>query len=131
MESYVVSYGSLRLNLDPSYMFTDMEIWHALDQMQMKSTISSLPEQLETVITEGSSSFSVGERQLLHLARVVIKNSKIIVFDEATAKVDKETVEKVQRIIPNVFKDYTVITMTHQLRTILECDQIWCWIVVK
>lgn len=116
--------GSLRLNLDPFYMFTDMEIWHALDQMQMKSIISSLPEQLETVITDGGSSFSVGGKQLLHLARVVLKKSKIILFDEATAKVDKETVEKVQRIIPNVFKDCTVITITHQLSTILECDRI-------
>ena len=123
-QSPILISNSIRVNLDPSAKFTDSEIWHALDQMQMKSVISELPQQLESLIIGTSSGFSVGEIQLLHLARVLLKKSKIIIFDEATAKVDEKTNEIIQRIIRDVFKDCTVITVAHQLSTILDCDRI-------
>lgn len=116
--------SSIRANLDPSAMFTDSEIWDALAQMQMKTVISSLPHKLESVIMEASSAFSVGERQLLNLARVLLRKSKIIIFDEATGKMDRKTDEQIQEILRNVFKDCTVITIAHRLSTILECDRI-------
>ena len=116
--------ASIRMNLDPDEMFSDSEIWNALEQMQMKSVISSLPQQLESEITEGGSGFSVGERQLMQLARVLLKKSKIVVFDEATGKVDEITDKIIQSIIRNVFKNCTVITIAHRLSTILDCDRI-------
>lgn len=116
--------NSIRLNLDPFKMFKDSEIWEALDHVQMKKTISSLPQQLESEIISSSSGFSVGEKQLFHLARVLLRRSKIIVFDEATGKVDKGTNELIQRVIRDVFRDCTVITIAHRLSTILDCDRI-------
>ena len=116
--------NSIRLNLDPFKMFKDSEIWDALDQMQMKTTISSLPQQLESEIISSSSGFSVGEKQLFHLARVLLRKSKIIVFDEATGKVDETTDEIIQTVIRDVFRDCTVITIAHRLSTILDCDRI-------
>ena len=116
--------NSIRVNLDPFKMFKDSEIWEALDQMQMKTIISSLPQQLESEIISSSSGFSVGEKQLFHLARVLLRKSKIIVFDEATGKVDETTDEIIQRVIRDVFRDCTVITIAHRLSTILDCDRI-------
>ena len=116
--------NSIRVNLDPFKMFKDSEIWDALDQMQMKTTISSLPQQLESEIISSSSGFSVGEKQLFHLARVLLRKSKIIVFDEATGKVDETTDEIIQTVIRDVFRDCTVITIAHRLSTILDCDRI-------
>ena len=123
-QSPILFSTSIRANLDPCGTFTDSEIWHALEQMQMKSVISDFPNKLESVITEGGSDFSVGERQLLHLARVLLNKTKIVVFDEATGKVDETTDKTIQRTIRNVFKDCTVITIAHRLNTILDCDRI-------
>ena len=116
--------SSIRVNLDPSGNFKDSEIWDALDLMQMKSFISNLPDQLDTIVTGRGSNFSVGERQLLHLTRVSLKKNKVIVFDEATSKVDDNTDKIIQQIIRNVFKDCTVITIAHRLSTIMDCDRI-------
>ena len=112
------------MNLDPSDQFGESEIWDVLEQMQMKSVIASLPNQLDSVIEDASSGFSIGEIQLLHLARVLLQKSKIIVFDEATGKVDEKTDELIQEVIRNVFKDCTVITIAHRLSTTMGCDRV-------
>ena len=72
--------------------------------MEKKTLISSFPQQLESIITEGGSGFSVGEKQLLHLARVLLNKTKIVVFDEATGKVDERTDKKIQTTIRNALK---------------------------
>ena len=103
-QSPILFNTSIRINLDPCGTCSDSEIWHALEQMQIKTLISSFPQQLESIITEGGSGFSVGEKQLLHLARVLLNKTKIVVFDEATGKVDERTDKKIQTTIRNALK---------------------------
>jgi ABC-type multidrug transport system fused ATPase/permease subunit len=116
--------GTIRVNLDPLGEHKDSEIWQALAQTKMTSAISNLPRKLENELNSSDSNFSLGERQLLHLTRVLLKKNKIIIFDEATGKVDGETDEEIQCIVREVFKDCTVITIAHRLTTILDSDRI-------
>jgi ABC-type multidrug transport system fused ATPase/permease subunit len=116
--------GTIRVNLDPVGEHSDSEIWQALAQTKMTSAISNLPRKLHNEITSSDSNFSLGERQLLHLTRVLLKKNKIIIFDEATGKVDRKTDEDIQNVVREVFKDCTVITIAHRLSTILDSDRI-------
>ena len=116
--------GTVKTNLDPYNEFSDTEIWSALKQTKMSSIISSLPQKLENEISSGGSSFSLGERQLMHLTRVLLKKSKIIIFDEATGKVDKKTDDDIQSIVRDVCEECTVITIAHRLSTVLDCNRI-------
>ena len=116
--------GTVKTNLDPSNEYSDTEIWSALAQTKMSSTISNLPRKLQNEISSGGSSFSLGERQLMHLTRVLLKKSKIIIFDEATGKVDKKTDDDIQSIVRDVCKECTVITIAHRMSTVLGCDRI-------
>jgi ABC-type multidrug transport system fused ATPase/permease subunit len=90
----------------------------------MESAISNLPGELDNEINSSDSNFSLGERQLLHLTRVLLKKNMIIIFDEATGKVDRKTDEDIQNVVREVFKDCTVITIAHRLSTILDSDRI-------
>ncbi|CAB4010093.1 multidrug resistance-associated 4-like [Paramuricea clavata] len=116
--------GFIRENLNPTGEFNDSEIWNVLDQMQLSFLVRSLPQKLDHLCTGGGSNFSVGQRQLFHLARILLKQNKIIIFDEASGKVDKETAEQIQYVIHQVLKDQTVIIISHRTNTIQKCDRI-------
>jgi ATP-binding cassette subfamily C (CFTR/MRP) protein 12 len=90
----------------------------------MSSTVKNLPKTLDCELDNDNSSLSVGEKQLLNLARVLLQNNKIVIFDEATGKIDGNTDQEIQRIIGEVFKECTVITIAHRLSTILDCDRV-------
>jgi len=116
--------GTLRTNLDPFGQCSDFEIWNALESCHMKQTIENLTDKLEERVLENGENYSVGQRQLICMARAILKKSKIILFDEATASVDFDSDEVIQKTIRTEFKNTTVLTIAHRINTILDYDKI-------
>jgi ATP-binding cassette subfamily C (CFTR/MRP) protein 1 len=116
--------GTLRHNLDPFEKYSDREIWLSLESAHLKTFVSSLEAGLSHHVTEGGENLSLGQKQLLCLARALLRKSKIIVLDEATAAVDIETDQLIQTTIRKEFNDCTIIAIAHRLNTILDYDRV-------
>ncbi|GCB62275.1 hypothetical protein scyTo_0014473, partial [Scyliorhinus torazame] len=116
--------GTIRFNLDPDLVHSDEELWKTLEVAQLKSVVSELPERLNTLMTEGSENFSLGQKQLFCIARALIKKSKITIMDEATASVDMETDAAFQTVIRTAFTNSTVLIIAHRISTIMDCERV-------
>jgi ATP-binding cassette subfamily C (CFTR/MRP) protein 1 len=116
--------NTIRYNLDPFRTASEEELWNVLKKVQMAEVIAVLPKGLEELVSEGGENFSQGQRQLLCIARSLLRKPKILIMDEATASIDNTTDGHIQSMIRENFADATILTIAHRLNTIMDSDRV-------
>ncbi|KAM3328985.1 hypothetical protein ACQJBY_026205 [Aegilops geniculata] len=116
--------GTVRSNLDPLNEYNDDQIWEALDNCQLGDEVRKKELKLDSPVIENGENWSVGQRQLVCLGRVILKRTKILVLDEATASVDTATDNMIQKTLRENFSEATVITIAHRITSVLDSDMV-------
>ncbi|CBI39702.3 unnamed protein product, partial [Vitis vinifera] len=116
--------GTVRSNLDPLEEYSDGQTWEALDKCQLGDEVRKKEGKLDSVVIENGENWSMGQRQLVCLGRLLLKKSKVLVLDEATASVDTATDNQIQQTLRQHFVDSTVITIAHRTTSVLDSDMV-------
>ncbi|KAJ3025896.1 UNVERIFIED_CONTAM: hypothetical protein HDU68_006517 [Siphonaria sp. JEL0065] len=116
--------GTIRSNIDPLNAHDDNAVWTVLEHASLKEYVSSLDDKLESAVQENGENLSVGQRQLLCLARAMLIKPKILLIDEATASVDIKTDAAIQKALRSSFASSTILCVAHRLLTIIDYDRV-------
>ena len=116
--------GTLRYNIDPLGISRTEEIVDVMKRIGFHYILENHPQGLEQNISENGGNLSIGEKQLICITRAILRKSKIVIMDEATASIDFKTEEIIQKAINELLRDSTLITIAHRIKTILNCDRV-------